>query len=175
MAERSNAPDFVASAANDESSGPAPALITVLGRDVLLLVALTLWAAADAWHIVSEMPFAGALAVADAVLAGLLLASLTHEWGHYAGAQWTKADAPLVRPTTFSLFRYNYNFDANEPRQFQVMSVASHVATLALIVAFASMLDVRDSEPDRFLLCAGGICGVRGRHRIPGDLQCCAG
>jgi len=108
----------------------------VAARDLgLLLATLALWAA-DA-HLRGA---GGALAAGTGVAAGLLAglcAYLAHEWGHLAGARLGGA---VVHPPRrmATVFLFNFDSDANGPREFAWMSCggfAASAAGLALLLA----------------------------------------
>ena len=111
-------------------AGPADAssLSTVLARDVALLAAaLSLFAAADAWHTLSPSGLSGALSLVDGLLVGLALGALLHEWGHFAGARLSGASAPL-RPVTGFLPLFDFDYAGNSQQHFRAMSIGGNVA-----------------------------------------------
>ncbi len=123
-----------------EAETTQPALSGMLLRDAaLLLAALSLWAAADTWYAVSGLALAQVIGVADGILVGLLIAALFHEWGHYAGAVASKAESCRVNPVGLSLFRFKFDYETNDHRQFHWMTYGGHIAhwtvTLALFLA----------------------------------------
>ena len=80
-----------------------PALERMLLRDVaVMLAAISIWAAADTWYTVTGLAIAQVIAVADAALAGVIVAVLLHEWGHYAGARISGASVRRVMPPGLS-------------------------------------------------------------------------
>jgi hypothetical protein len=52
---------------------------------VICLAAFTMWAAADAWQQLTQLRVAGLLSVCTAIVAGITVVTVMHEWGHYAG------------------------------------------------------------------------------------------
>lgn len=129
--------------AKDEKSRAKaePGLFFMLLKDAaIILAALSIWAAADTWHQVTGLWLAEALSVADAILVGLLLASLFHEWGHYSGAMVSGAKAPRVALPGLTLFRFNFDFSANNLRQFHWMSLGGHVLPWAILIVLAITL-----------------------------------
>jgi len=112
----------------DRKDRPEPKLYIMLLKDgAVALAALSIWAAADTWYQVTGLWLAQAVAVADGILAGILLAALFHEWGHYAGARYAGAVAPRVSPPGLTLFRYIFDFSANDSRQFHHMTYGGHI------------------------------------------------
>ena len=127
-------------AATDEAASPADASKTwiVVARDVAILAAaLSLFAAADAWHILTRTALSGALSLVDGLLVGFLLMGLLHEWGHFVGARLTGGIAPL-RPATAFLPLFDFDYQRNTQHQFNTMSIggnAAHwLAVLVLVV-----------------------------------------
>jgi len=123
----------------------ASSLWTVLGRDVALIAAaLSLFAAADAWHTVSPSALSSALSVLDGLLAGLAAGAITHEWGHFAGARLSGAAAPL-RPASGFLPLFDFDYADNSPHHFRQMSIGGNVAhwlTALLLLAGLPMTTV---------------------------------
>ena len=123
---------------SEQTTKPEPTLFSLLARDTAIaLAALSLWAAADTWYLVSGLGFALAISVLDAIFVGYILGALFHEWGHYTGAKLSGASAPRVKPKGTSLFRFNFDMAANTQRQFHWMSFGgwvSHWGLLAILV-----------------------------------------
>ena len=127
----------------DEQSGDAgksdarePALGGQLTKDAALILAgLALFGGAEAWASVSGLAIAQIVAVGNALVAGWIIASMLHEWGHYAGAKLARAAAPRVRPPGFSLFRYRFDLEGNSLGQFTAMSIGGNLAHWAVFAA----------------------------------------
>ena len=123
---------------SEQTTKPEPTLLSLLARDTAIaLAALSLWAAADTWYLVSGLGFALAISVLDAIFVGYILGALFHEWGHYTGAKLSGASAPRVKPKGTSLFRFNFDMAANTQRQFHWMSFGGwvfHWGLLAILV-----------------------------------------
>lgn len=121
--------------ANRSDTAVEPALFGMLLKDVaVIFAALSLWAAADTWYQVTELWIAQVLAVGDAVLVGLLIAALFHEWGHYSGAMAAGASATRFNPKGLSLFRFNFNYAQNDTRQFHWMTSGGHIAHWSILL-----------------------------------------
>jgi len=110
-----------------ESAAPVPPprdldlRLMLLGVHALAaMVVLSMWGAADAWQRVSGLFMAGAVSVANAFLAGFVLSTLVHEWGHLAGARL--AGARYTIPARPGWFVFNFDFAKNTPGQFLAMS-----------------------------------------------------
>ncbi|MAA49193.1 MAG: hypothetical protein CMP83_03395 [Gammaproteobacteria bacterium] len=123
---------------SEQTTKPEPSLSSLLARDTAIaLAALSLWAAADTWYLVSGLGFALAVSVLDAIFVGYILGALFHEWGHYTGAKISGASAPRVKSKGSSLFRFNFDMSANTQRQFHWMSFGGwvfHWGLLAILV-----------------------------------------
>ncbi|NKB99117.1 MAG: hypothetical protein GKR90_11580 [Pseudomonadales bacterium] len=121
-----------------------PGLTGMLLRDIAIaFAALSLWAAADAWYQVTGLWFAQMLAVGDALLVGLLLAALFHEWGHYSGARASGATVCRKAPEGFSLLRFDFDYSGNDHRQFHWMTYGGHILhwSILLLLVIALPLD----------------------------------
>jgi hypothetical protein len=128
---------------------------TLLGRDLALaLVALSLFAATDAWRVVTGIGFASVLSVVNGLLAGALAASLAHEWGHFSGGRWSGATMS-PKPLTSSLQIYDYDYAKNTPRQFQAMSIGGNVGHFLVVLLFFIALPLE--TPGRVALVAGSV------------------
>lgn len=112
----------------DTAPADASSLPIVLARDVALLAAaLSLFAAADAWHALSPSGLSSALSLVDGLLVGLAFGALLHEWGHFAGARLSGAAAPL-RPATGFLPLFDFDYAGNSQEHFRAMSIGGNVA-----------------------------------------------
>ena len=112
-----------------------PELTGMLLKDIAItFAALSLWAAADTWYQVTGLLIAQVVAVGDAIVVGLLLASLFHEWGHYAGAVAADAKTTRFSPKGLSLFRFKFHFKANDVRQFHWMTYGGHILHWSILL-----------------------------------------
>ncbi len=84
--------------------------------------AITLWGAAVAWAQVTGWGWAGLVAVANAVVAGYVLSSVIHEWGHFSGARLSGAVSPVLEEPKRHFFMFDFPMDQNDTRQFVWMS-----------------------------------------------------
>jgi hypothetical protein len=96
------------------------------------VVALALFAAADSWNTVTGLGIAGLLCIVTAVLAGVAIPTLVHEWFHYLGARF--ATAAFDIPTRQGLFVFNWDFGSNNVTQFFIMSAAGTVGSVLAVV-----------------------------------------
>ncbi len=100
---------------------------------LVLLAALSAFAAADSWYIVTGLGIASLLGIITAALAGITVATLVHEWFHYLGARFSGALFDI--PARQGLFVYSWDFDSNSVRQFLIMSIAGSVGGFLAVVA----------------------------------------
>ena len=147
MTDSENAADQTGSQANakadaqpnakaDSSAYQEPKLAPLLGRDIAIaLAALSIWAAAVAWYVVSGLGMAATLAFFNAIVVGYVVAAIAHEWGHYAGARASGAKTTRFSPpTAINLFRFKFHFNANDQRQFHWMSLGGWVFHWSLFI-----------------------------------------
>ena len=114
---------------------PEPSMFSMMSRDIgIALIALSVWAAADTWYLLSGLWFAQLLSIGDAIFVGYVLGALFHEWGHYSDAKLSGAQAPRVKPKGISLFRFNFDMSVNDQRQFHWMSFGGWVMHWALLL-----------------------------------------
>ncbi|MEZ5502065.1 MAG: hypothetical protein R3E50_05180 [Halioglobus sp.] len=130
-------PDGAVTQQRSPPAAPVPSRRKRLGKlarthALVALAALSLFAAADSWNTVTGLALAGLLCIVTGALAGVTLTTLVHEWFHLLGARY--AGAAYDIPTRQSLFVYDWDFHANTPRQFLVMSVAGTVGGLLAVL-----------------------------------------
>ena len=118
------------------SEAAEPALGGQLTQDAALILAgLALFGGAEAWAAASGLVLAKVVAVGNALVAGWVITSVLHEWGHYAGAKLARAAAPRVKPPGFSFFRYRFDLEKNSLGQFTAMSLGGNVAHWGVFAA----------------------------------------
>lgn len=100
---------------------------------IAFLLAITGWGAADAWAENSDLMLASVIAVVNAVVAGYVLSTLLHEWGHFIGARISGAYSPMVRKPD-GVFIFGFNFDRNSREQFISMSLGGIIGTWSLVL-----------------------------------------
>jgi hypothetical protein len=132
----------------------APVARLALRDGAIALAALSVWAAADAWHAVSGLGFAALLAVLDGVLVGAAVTLLAHEWGHFAGARLAGGIAPTVGlGSVFPLF--SFDMQRSPARAFRAMSVAGNGAHWAVVLLLAVALPL--DTPGRIALLSASF------------------
>ncbi len=99
---------------------------------LVLLLALSAFAAADSWNTVTGLGLAHLLCFITAVLAGVTIATLVHEWFHYLGARFSGAVFDI--PARQGLFVYDWDFSSNSARQFLIMSIAGSVGGFVSVI-----------------------------------------
>ena len=92
---------------------------------LVFLIAVLSFAAADTWSTLSGLFIADLLCIVTAALAGISITTLAHEWFHYFGARFAKAQINI--PTRQGLFVYLWDFGGNSAGQFLIMSVAGSI------------------------------------------------
>ncbi len=106
----------------------------------LVTAGLTLWGAAETWAQTTGWGIAGATAVAAALVAGFVIPSTLHEWGHFAGARLSGAVSPVLEEPRRHFFMFDFPMDQNDLHQFTWMSWGGIVAPWAvLVLAVASI------------------------------------
>ena len=105
----------------------------------LVMGALTLWGAAVAWAQVTGWVIAEVAAVANAVIAGTVLASTLHEWGHFTGARMASAPSPVLDAPRNHFFMFDFKMADATTRQFAWMSWGG-ILVPWLLVAGAALL-----------------------------------
>jgi len=110
----------------------------VVAHLIVAMAVLALWAAADAWQAVTELAIASVLSVGTALVAGVVLSTMIHEWGHLAGARFAKARYSI--PDSLGLFVFNYDFRSNSVSQFLSMSYGGQIGgALAIVLIWLSI------------------------------------
>lgn len=110
-----------------------------LRHSTIVLAALTLWGAADAWALSSDWLLAETVAILNAVFAGTVTAYIAHEWGHFTGARISGAVSPVLKEPV-SFFMFNFKDELNTQGQFLSMSAGGSAANWALFVLMFFLL-----------------------------------
>ncbi len=104
-----------------------------------VLGSLTLWGVSDYWAAESELILALGLALINSVVAGTIIASILHEWGHFLGARLSGSNSPLLEKT-FSFFFFNFKDEGNTKSQFLQMSLGGPLANWSLVIGVFLLL-----------------------------------
>ncbi len=129
------------------------------GHLLIGVTVLCLWAAADTWQAVTQLPVASLLSVLAAIPAGFVFGTLVHEWCHFAGARLSGARYSV--PGRFGLFVFEYDFRNNGLSQFFAMSYGGQVGSALAVLLLAISLPT-DTAGRAMLLAACVGAGVFG-------------
>jgi len=154
MSEQTANPEAAAPPEFDRAKDMAR-LKSVAGRHFATLMgALTLFAAGDLWAQQSDLLIADFTGLANAIIAGYIMAFLAHEWGHFAGARLSGAMSPVLKePAGF--FMFNFKFEHNTTRQFLWMSLGGPGANWTLVLLIWWLLPM--STPAGLMLLATAL------------------
>ena len=104
-----------------------------------VLGSLSLWGVSDYWANETDLTLAHGLALINSLVAGTIIASILHEWGHFLGARLSSSNAPLLEKT-FSFFFFNFKDEGNTKSQFLKMSLGGPIANWSLVIGFFFLL-----------------------------------
>ena len=104
-----------------------------------VLGSLSLWGVSDYWADETDLILAHGLALINSLVAGTIIASILHEWGHFLGARLSSSNAPLLEKT-FSFFFFNFKDEGNTKSQFLKMSLGGPIANWSLVIGFFFLL-----------------------------------
>jgi hypothetical protein len=121
-----------------------------LRHSAIVLAALTLWGAADAWALSSGWLLAETVAILNAIFAGTVIAYIAHEWGHFTGARISGAVSPVLKEPV-SFFMFNFKDELNTQGQFLSMSVGGPFANWSLFVLMFVLLPLNTWSQAMFL------------------------
>jgi hypothetical protein len=96
--------------------------------------ALIMWGAAETWAQVTGWAVAHFAAVAGALVAGFVIPSTIHEWGHFAGARLVGGVSPVFEEPRRHFFMFEFVMDRNDTRQFLWMSWGGILAPWVAVV-----------------------------------------
>ena len=105
-----------------------------------VLAALTLWGAGNFWAVQSGLIIAQLVALGNALVAGTVLASIFHEWGHFLGARMSGSRSPVLKKPTRLYFMFNFDMQANNASQFHWMSVGGVGASWLAALLIAALI-----------------------------------
>ncbi len=128
-------------------------LVLIVSHLLVAMLVLSMWAAADTWQAVTGFALASLLSVLTAFLAGFVLGTLVHEWGHFLGAR--RAGASYTIPGKPGLFVFNFDFARNSASQFLTMSYGGQLGG-ALAVLLLWLAVPTDTAGRAMLVAAAG-------------------
>jgi len=120
----------------------------------VVLAALSLFAAADAWYIATDSAFAALLSLLDGLAVGAVVTFAAHEWGHFAGARLGGGIAPTTAITRFFPL-FDFDMKRSDPGAFRAMSVAGNVAHWGVVLLFLLVLPL--DTPGQIALASGAF------------------
>jgi len=140
MSASATTPDTADSAPETEAAVDAAPVSKLAQRDgAIALAALSLWAAADAWHTTTQLGFASLLTMVNGIAAGIVLTRLGHEWGHFAGARWGGGVAP-TQPVTTLFPIFTLDMGRSSHAAFRAMSVGGNIGHWAVAILLLTVI-----------------------------------
>jgi hypothetical protein len=138
-----------------ERPADATPVVKLAQRDgAIVLAALSLWAAAEAFHASTGLGFAALLSTLDGLVVGVALGSVFHEWGHFTGARLGGGIAP-TRPFKSLFPIFILDLERSDASAFRAMSVGGNVGHW-LVVAFL-VLALPYTSPGQIALLSGAF------------------
>jgi hypothetical protein len=135
MAQASNNKTAQRDTEHNDTETAEPSLASHLLKDaVVIFAALSVWAAADTWYETTQLGLAQMIAVGDAIIVGIILSTLAHEWGHYVGAITSGAKVTRFYPNHVTFLRFNFEFAENDVKQFHQMTYGGHIMHWLVLV-----------------------------------------
>jgi len=131
----------------------------------IALLLFTLWAAADAWYTVTGLGVATALSLLLALIAGVAIATVVHEWFHLLGAKLGGAAYRI--PDKPGLFVYDYDFASNTLSQFNKMSLAGQAGSWLSVLVLAWLIPGDNPGRDMLVSAAAGAAVYAGYIELP--------
>ncbi len=120
----------------------------------IVLAALSLWAAADAWHAETGLAFAVLLSTLDGVVVGYVVGRMAHEWGHFAGARWGGGVAP-TRPIDSIFTIFTFDMERGAANAFRAMGVGGNLGHWLVVLLLAAFVPL--DTPGRIALLCGAF------------------
>lgn len=105
-----------------------------------VIASLTLFGAAHTWANSSGWLLATWTGVAAAFAAGMVLSSIFHEWGHYAGAALSGSTIKIADESSDYYFFLGFNPKANSPRQALWMTWGGLSGSWLLVLGVALLV-----------------------------------
>lgn len=124
---------------------------------VAVVSSLALFGAAHTWAAASGWLLASVVAIAAAYIAGTVVASIAHEWGHYSGAVLSGAKHKVARKPVKYFFMFNFDMQAGSVRQALWMSWGGLTGSWLVVVLLAVLVPA-DSWASAVLI--GTVAGI---------------
>lgn len=122
----------------------------------LLVLLLSLFAAADSWQHITGWNLAAGLAWVTGLLAGFAVTSVLHEWFHWLGGKLSGGAYSI--PEKPGLFVFDWDFENNSVRQFFTMSIGGNLGGVLALASLAAA--VTTDTAGRSALVAGAVASV---------------
>ena len=135
-------------------SDRAPLALIVLRDVAIVAAALSLFAAADSWRMLTGSGLAALLSVVDGLLVGAGVSALLHEWGHWIGARLGGAVAPL-KPMKGFLPLFDFDYARSSDEAFRAMSIGGNLGHAFVLAVFVLALPL--GSPGQVALVAGSL------------------
>lgn len=107
---------------------------------IAAMASLILFGAAHTWATSSGWPVALVAGVAAAFIASMVLSSIFHEWGHYAGAALSGSTIKIADQPSDYYFFLGFNPKANSTRQALWMTWGGLSGSWLLVLAIALLI-----------------------------------
>ena len=98
----------------------------------IIVAIVILWASANQWAQQTDLVLAQGISIASGFFAGVGLAFLFHEWGHFSGARVAASISPVLEERK-SFFMFSFDLIENSRNQFLMMSLGGPVANWCLV------------------------------------------
>ncbi len=119
----------------------------------IALAVFTLWTAADSWYLLTDLPIANGLSIILAAIAGAAVSTVIHEWSHFGGAVFSGSAYTIPEKPGF--FVYNFDYENNSLRQFNVMSLAGQAGSWVTVLGLWWLIPM--DNPGRIMLVCGAV------------------
>ena len=130
------------------------------------MAALTLYGAGDIWAASTGLALAQFVSVANALIAGVVLAYLSHEWGHFTGARLSGAISPVLKEPR-SFFMFNFDMKQNDTPQFLSMSMGGPGANWLLVILMVALLPLATAGQAMLVATVAGVAISVSLFEIP--------
>lgn len=107
---------------------------------VAAVASLTLFGAAHTWAASSGLSIALVTGIAAAFIAGMVLSSIFHEWGHYAGAALSGSTIKIADQPSDYYFFLGFNPKKNSPRQALWMTWGGLTGSWLLVLGVLTLV-----------------------------------
>lgn len=106
-------------------------LLHFISHSTVAVLVTLIWHLVDAWTTQAPSSFAGLMAIAVSIGAGIALSHILHEWGHFLGAFGSGARYRLK--SNISPLFFDFDYAKNTPRHYLCMSVGGPLGNVFAI------------------------------------------